>query len=153
MTENMVKREIDGSTYLALRLPPKTAWTLNLRLMKMIGPIIRQVTEAMRTARMSLTDTEGLTVNPENEDKLIVLFGELMASLDPNEFMDLLVELTRHARKDGRAIDDFDVAFADSPFTAFKVAMLVVEVNFKAFTNGTGLSAFGSKLKGMTQPS
>ncbi len=105
---------------------------LKFRLVKMFGDVLGSLTSAFTE------DTD-----EDQTAEAIASIIHSVTSLDENDVLDTLVNLCEecyHIGKDGAGKIDFDLVFNERPMMdVYKVALWVLEVNYKDFFEGSGL--------------
>lgn len=133
-------KEIDGNTYETQKMLPKEAVKIAIRLMKMIAPLAGCFGKLNGGSNIEDLMQDSGAMN---------LIGAAFASVDEDEFTQLLEDLCKKATKNGNKIAGLNTAFADEEgnvllIEAVKVAVFVVTSNF----NKKMLSMWGNSQAG-----
>jgi len=122
-------KTIDGKRVTVSQFPARRALNLKIRLIKLMGPSIVQL----------FGKAKAITTSMPVED-IIPAMERLTAALDPDQFVDLILELLSMTRVDGReACVNFDMEFAGNLPFVYKIVWYVLEVNFGNFFGQNGI--------------
>ena len=124
-------KQIGEHSYTAMQLPPTQSIPLGIRLLKVVSPGLSKIDSGL----IDEVKTNGLNADIS---KVFPMIEGVLMETDPDTTMELLKKLLTSVKRDGIAIHDIDSEFMDCPMDIFKVAMLVIEVNFKSFFPGSG---------------
>lgn len=120
-------KQIGDSVYSVTQMPGLTALRMQSKLLKLVGPSFTQMiaSSVAKNLDAGLPSAVSLLVN----------------QLDPDTFENLVKDLLRGVRKDGREItkDILNLEFAGNLNELFQVLQFVLEVNYADFFQEGGI--------------
>ncbi len=123
MTIETITRSIDGSTYHVTQLPARRALKLKAKLIKTFGTVLSKFLDSSST---------------NNVANALQAFSQ---TIDENQFENIIMELLTGVRKNGVELSPaiIDIEFAGDMAGIYKVAALVIEVNYENFFTMMGI--------------
>lgn len=132
MTETKEKT-IDGKLVSVSQFPARRALHLKIRLIKLLGPSLAQL--------LAKTKNKKVDLNASLEE-FTPAIEKLTAALDPDVFVDLVLELLSMTRVGGREVVPlFDTEYAGNLMFVYKMVWWVLEVNFGNFFGQNGIGS------------
>lgn len=132
-------KSIDGKRVTVSQFPARRALALKIKLLKLFGPALAQMLGKVK----SLT---GGKLLDGSLDEFSPAIDKLTAAMEPDQFVDLVMELLAMTRIDDKeATSNFDMDFAGNLPFMYKVLFFVLEVNFGNFFGKSGIGKWASQ--------
>ena len=140
-----VTKKIDDITVIISSFPAREGLQIQTRLVKLVAPSLCSLMDAV--------DSKDGKVSLQTDINMSLIKGaieELVKRLDEDEVLSLILALFRYVKVDGKELDEtaFDLAFASSYFTLYKVIWEVILVN--RFFGKDGIGKATLSIKGVT---
>jgi hypothetical protein len=127
------EKTIDGRRVTVSQFPARKALTLKVKLIKLFGPSLAQLFGGPK--KMSLNSSI---------EEMAPAIEKLSATLEPEQFLDLVLEMLTMTRVDGReVVPNFDMEFTGNLLFVYKIAWYVIEVNYGNFFGPNGIGRMG----------
>ena len=138
-----VTKKIDDLTVIISSFPAREGLQIQTRLVKLVAPSLCSLMDAV--------DSKDGKVSLQTDINMTLIKGaieELAKRLDEDEVLSLILALFHYVKVDGKELDEtaFDLAFASSYFTLYKVIWEVILVN--RFFGRDGIGKATQSLKG-----
>lgn len=131
--------EINGRTYFVVQMPPTKAVVVQMRLTKILGGSLRTLLPAI---------VPGASKDHLSRSVAVAgAIGSLFEAATEQELSDLIFDVVRTAKVDGKPID-IDTSFrGEYLMDLYKVFLWVLGVNYGSFFGEGGLDAWIAKFK------
>jgi len=129
------EKTIDGRKITVTQFPGRRGLKLKTRLAKLLGPTIFTALKSVSGKSENILDKD---INLETAAGAI---EKLLERIDENIWEALVFELLSMTRINGQEVTSeiFDVEFAGSFVTLYKILAFILEVNYKDFLGLTGI--------------
>jgi hypothetical protein len=125
---------IDGRKITVTTFPARNSLTLKNRIIKLMGEPAVQLLSGFKN--MKKIDLKKVDVSV-----LIPVVEKLVQNLDPDEFVQLCMDLFVSTRIDGKEVkpEVFDIEFSGNLKSMYKILFFIVEVNWGDFFDLSGI--------------
>lgn len=137
------EKTIDGKLIAVTQFPARHGFKIKARLAKLLGPALASAAAAVQGGNKgSLLEAD------VDIAALGAAVSTLVASLDSDSTLDLVMGMLTSTRMDGKEVTDsvFDMEFAGNYATLYKVLAFVVEVNYGDFFGKGGIGNLVDKV-------
>jgi hypothetical protein len=130
ITKKFIPREkqLEGNLVSVVPFTARKGLNLQLRLVKVIGPAIKEVITPDVVAKMKSGDKDFSV----SFDKIVSAFQSVLSGPDSADLFNLIVELMANVTLNGQQMteNNFDIMFVDEYALMYQIVYFVLEVNF-----------------------
>lgn len=132
------EKTIDGVRYSVTQFPARRGLHMKVRLARLLAPSLGPLLSSL--GKTDLRNAAKL-LNAEIDPGMVgKAFGSLFQTADPDDFINLVMQLLADTRREGHEIDEalFDREFAANYGHLYKVLAFVLDVNYSNLLKAGG---------------